>query len=418
MGTKPPPPKPSIQTEMYCKSCGYVLVGLPRRHKEFGAEDSTFEAVVTCFMQPQRCPECGRRFNPKDPRTYYSGAAFAQRQRRKRLALRIVAVAIALVLICGVLYWRHVYQQRILANLTAAGFKYTPQADVLGRTAKTITVGSSVDDEALVTVAPFTKATSLDLGGSAVTDVGLRHIRGLVQLERLNLSGTKITDNTLEGLVRLARLETLDLQETNVTREGVDQLTQVLRNLKVVRPWQALPESTTTLRLGGKSLSQAELKHLEGFPDLISLDLQEAKLDYAGLESLKKLTKLEILNLNGTRISDEVLAHLKDMSNLRSLYLVEANVTDDGLKDLRRFQQLETLDLTDTRVGNRGLEHLKELANLEFLGLSGTRVSDAGVAHLEALAELKSVELSRTQVTAKGVARLKQALPNVQVTRQ
>ena len=160
MGTGLPPPGPNSLPKMYCKRCGYVLSGLPRRHKEFGAEDIRLEAVASCFMKPQRCPECGRRFDPKDATSYDSHPKVVEWQRRKRLALWIAATGLVLFAIGGALYLWHADKQQVRLRLNNIGFSYTTTAGVIGDTVDTID-GSSATDENLVVVARCTKLQSL-----------------------------------------------------------------------------------------------------------------------------------------------------------------------------------------------------------------------------------------------------------------
>jgi hypothetical protein len=63
----------------YCLGCGYLLVGLPTN----------------------RCPECGRVFDPKDPGTFRRGASRLELicSRRFRRGVLIVAGLIVLAIL-------------------------------------------------------------------------------------------------------------------------------------------------------------------------------------------------------------------------------------------------------------------------------------------------------------------------------
>jgi len=75
------PDQPIITPSMYCKKCAYPLVGLDR----------------------QRCPECGRPFDPDDPRTYRA------KLRMSRAKLVGIIAAIGVVLVPHVMCFWHVY---------------------------------------------------------------------------------------------------------------------------------------------------------------------------------------------------------------------------------------------------------------------------------------------------------------------
>src|SRR5438477_11007383 len=84
----------------------------------------------------------------------------------------------------------------------------------------------------------------------------------------------------------------------------------------------------------------AEIKGLRGQvkrdgngPDkpVISVDLHGTRITDAGLEHLKGLNKLQVLNLYNTKITDAGLAHLEGLTSLTTLLLNNTPVTDAGL---------------------------------------------------------------------------------------
>ena len=58
-------------------------------------------------------------------------------------------------------------------------------------------------------------------------------------------------------------------------------------------------------------------------------------------------------------------------------------ILDAGLEHLKRLTKLKYLILDKTRVPDAGLEHLKGLTNLKHLCLYNTQVAHAGVASFE-----------------------------------
>lgn len=89
--------------------------------------------------------------------------------------------------------------------------------------------------------------------------------------------------------------------------------------------------------------------------------------------------------------------------------------TDAGLEALKGLPGLQLLDLTDSHVTDAGLAHLKNLPELEWLRLDGTEVTDAGLEHIKAMPQLRLIHLYATQVTERGVADLRKALPNLEI---
>lgn len=135
-----------------------------------------------------------------------------------------------------------------------------------------------------------------------------------------------------------------------------------------------------------------------------------------GLEHLKGLTQVRVLNFVGTQVTDVGLEHLKGLNQLQRLYLNNSQVTDAGLERLKGLTELQLLWLQDTQVTDVGLQHLEGLAKLQWLELGNTKVTDAGLQHLKGLSQLRVLDLGGTRVTNEGVKELRQALPNCKIT--
>jgi len=144
----------------------------------------------------------------------------------------------------------------------------------------------------------------------------------------------------------------------------------------------------TCLHLDNTQVTDTELEHLKGLPNLTALDLRRTKVTDAGLEHLKGLTNLEWLDLAST------------------------HVTDTGLERFKGLTNLTKLDLRNTKVSDAGLEHLMGLCNLTELDVRNTQVTDAGLEHLKGLTNLESIYITNRQVTAAGRAILRNVLPN------
>ncbi|MEP2509367.1 MAG: chitobiase/beta-hexosaminidase C-terminal domain-containing protein [Reichenbachiella sp.] len=82
------------------------------------------------------------------------------------------------------------------------------------------------------------------------------------------------------------------------------------------------------------------------------------------------------LDLSKTQSSDASLKEIRDFGNLIKLYLQNTNITDNGLKHLKKLTHLEYLNLYGTQVTDQGIAHLTELKLLKHLYLWKTQVSD------------------------------------------
>jgi len=63
--------------------------------------------------------------------------------------------------------------------------------------------------------------------------------------------------------------------------------------------------------------------------------------------------------------------------------LANTRITDAGLEHLKELQGLEVVDLSGTPITDEGLKHLKEIPTLKFVMLTNTRVSPTGVNELK-----------------------------------
>ncbi len=82
-------------------------------------------------------------------------------------------------------------------------------------------------------------------------------------------------------------------------------------------------------------------------------------------------------------VTDDELTHLRGLPNLESLEIHSPKITDAALEHLRTLTALKKLDLRSTNVTDAGLEHLKGLTKLKTLNLHETKVTHEGVKALE-----------------------------------
>ena len=223
---------------MFCKRCRYNLK----------------------LIASRACPECGRAFDPENPRTYRKRVGMPKFVRR----LGKVAVGLLVVglIALAVIEWR--YQQELAAAevMEQAGGQVEWSDDahqwaegipflherlqhvvVLGLTDNQLPtlppeIGEltklewlNLFNNQLTTLPPvlwkLTKLEGLHLAYNQLTTLP-PEIGKLTELKWLWLEGNPITDADLEHLKSLKNLETLDLSETKVTKEGVAALKQAL----------------------------------------------------------------------------------------------------------------------------------------------------------------------------------------------
>jgi internalin A len=188
-----------------------------------------------------------------------------------------------------------------------------------------------------------------------ITDEGMAAVRGWKRLKRLNLRGTKITDTTLEHLSGVATLEALDIGFAQVTDSGLDNLAG-LSNLKEIA-------------IGGNKLTDSGLQFLRQLPGLNAVNVSGSQRTDSGLWSLSL-----------TEDGMDSIAVLKD---LRELRLGGTAIAARGLEKLKGLHKLELLNLQGCkRVGNDAAPVLASLQSLRLLDLNGTAITEPVLADL------------------------------------
>ena len=125
----------------------------------------------------------------------------------------------------------------------------------------------------------------------------------------------------------------------------------------------------------------------------VEFQLSGRGLKDEGLEPIKLLESVKVLNLRDTKITNAGIINIKGMKDLKRLHLERTNVDDGCIDYLTGLQELEYLNLYSTKVSDLGLSKLKDLKNLKKLYLWQTNVTNEGVKQLEtALPDLKIVQ--------------------------
>ena len=193
-----------------------------------------------------------------------------------------------------------------------------------------------------------------------------------------------LTDAGVAHVATLGHLEAVKLAGSGaVTDAGV----QHLRHMTSLR----------LLDLGATHVTDGGLVNLQGLTNLESLSLYATPTSDRGLWSLRGLTRLESLHA-GAFMSASGLAHLRGARNLRRLDM-NGSEHVESLEPLRAFPALEWLNLSLTSIDDASLPYLAELKQLEVLDLSHTAITDAGMPALEALTAMRRLDLSGLKVT-------------------
>lgn len=239
---------------------------------------------------------------------------------------------------------------------------------------------SWVGDADLRDLAAISTLRKLDLSETRITDHGLRQLKNASGITDLNLRfAESITGEGISALKSWKQLKRLNLAGTKISDSALQQISQL--------------NSLEELNIGGVLVTDAGLEALTSLAHLRELTLGGNKLTDAGLEPLRQLPGLTYLDLGGVQREDsgiwmvsfsqsglEAIATLKDLCRLR---LHGTLMTDRGLQTIKGLAHLEMLDLHDClRISDDAVTTLATMRTLRLVDLSGTKVTAAGVEKL------------------------------------
>jgi len=277
---------------VFCRKCGYALVGLASR----------------------QCPECGRGFDLQDPRT------FARRPPRGwvwRWGRRLLVLTLLLLLAAGAgIYWLWrgwQGEQKTIAQLRAQGQQFTVAP--IGPDRLRWVLGARLGfltervDSALLHHLSAAQTEQLDLGS-------LTHIQKLAVLD------CELSHRKLDSLAGLTRLRELSLYGLRIEKPDLAFL-------------ERLP-ALSTLLLQGQRVSNAALEPIGRLAHLKCLVIYDTNLTDADLQQLRGLASLEELHLDRNLISDAGLEHLQGLKSLKGLWIDQRLIDSPGMAKLKQ----------------------------------------------------------------------------------
>ena len=240
--------------------------------------------------------------------------------------------------------------------LTGTDFSNAGMPHLAGLTGlRRLHLTNSITGEGLVHLKDLTQLEELSFDFSPqivwdkpqITDAGFAHLAGLKRLKTLRIYTGRLTSAGTKHLVNLNQLTVLDLS-ADMSDEALEPISKL--------------ESLEQLNLMGHKLTEAGVVHLQGLKNLKQLLLQNTLVGDRGLEKLATMTALQRLYLNG---SFGIL------------------ITDAGVEHLRKLHDLEVLNLNQAGITDRCLETLGDMPSLHEVWLQSTAVTDVGVAKLQ-----------------------------------
>ncbi|MBV6640224.1 MAG: hypothetical protein KI791_05890 [Cyclobacteriaceae bacterium] len=115
--------------------------------------------------------------------------------------------------------------------------------------------------------------------------------------------------------VRLAGVETIGKDKIDLMKKAKEQIVRI--------------------DFHGSGITDAELREIASFPNLVQLSLHQTNITNEGIESLRGLKYLQHLNVHSTRVSDESLNDLIALDQLKSLYVWNTHFSSEAIEQLK-----------------------------------------------------------------------------------
>jgi len=277
---------------------------------------------------------------------------------------------------------------------------------------------STISDASLSLLRHFHELRDVDLSRTNINGQGFTGATDWPTIRRIDLAGSKITGRYVKKLPFLDSIEILNLRNTRISNDVLIYLSErnSLRQLMVGNTVSRLaldPYSRTTSLYSSPqviltAISDAGLQGMRSMPNLRLLDLSYTAISDQGLEHLLKHQQLRVLDLTGTQVSGNGVCMLAGHPQLEELVLANTDISVPGYQALHSMGNLRKLDLSQSTVSDSCITALVGSARLEELILFNTGISDACMEALATLPHLKHLDLLRTGITAASLPILSQ----------
>ncbi|MDO5565587.1 MAG: hypothetical protein Q4G59_02940 [Planctomycetia bacterium] len=228
-------------------------------------------------------------------------------------------------------------------------------------------------------------------GCTDISDTGAKYLARLPNLEEVSFR-LMITDSGVENLVAAPKLRYIEFQDCEIDMGSAEFFKQMpaLKELRIFR-CKSFDDMTLTeissmpftrLELRDIPLSNEGIASLKGKATLKSLELSELPgVDADGLVDLvSSLTGLEEMNFFFIPFSDSGMEVLAAKSpDLKSLTVRTVDLSDAGIDSILKLKKLEVLDIRENdKFSPAAMAKLGEMKSLKKLYVSGTCLTAKG----------------------------------------
>ena len=258
-------------------------------------------------------------------------------------------------------------------------------------------VNTPVTDAGIANLRMLHDLLELHLDRTGLTDAGMRYLGEIHSLKNLSVRGTAITDQGVKAICGLG-LRSLFVSGTAVTDQSLKEISSIhqLQRLSM--------RSCRKIRGGG-------LQYLTSLPTLQYLDVENCRLNEAGISALGKLEHLIALEFGYTNVTTGSVATLSQVRSLEYLNLNGSAVDPEWIRLLGKLPRLRSLVLNACSIKGDGIAAIPEyLPNLTQLQLRYTVLTDDMIEPLAKMKDLQFLDMERSGVTRQAAERLKKQM--------
>ncbi|MDB6080920.1 MAG: F-box/LRR-repeat protein 14 isoform [Chlamydiia bacterium] len=238
------------------------------------------------------------------------------------------------------------------------------------------------------------------------------------KVQTLNILNVALDPKDIAQLPSLPHLHTLSIDCAYIGNSELPSKFPSLKHMITCRTEDSSTHPLTRPKL---------LKLVQQYPKLKTLILPPTQANDRYLQTVSRLSQLEILTWRAPQCTDSGIRALKTLQNLKAL-LIEAQITLLGVFSLSTLSNLEILIVNNVvsyhLLDDKFFQDIEQLTNLKMLAIKGGNFSSAIIKSLKKLPNLKFLYIIThefdLEISAEEIELFKQQLikelPHIQIS--
>jgi len=196
------------------------------------------------------------------------------------------------------------------------------------------------------------------------------------------------------------------------TLPACEQAEESPRSFEQLHAYSQMPAHLETIATLRHNQADVLIKTTSAGDVQLWIDLGLVEEVGPAIRLVTQLPNVVRLNLQEAKLSSSDFEQLGTLRDLRWLDLSNSTVQNADLEFIEAIPKLEFLLLANTAIGDAAVPRLCNLSRLQKLDLSGTRITSASLEQLAMLRELLEVFVEVPSIDEADVERLRQNLPD------